>query len=194
MIARMAFVACVLVVPNIAWALGQDHGTRAVNNSGRPKGLAEIVNTDHRVHGYFVNWQDVFFFHGHTQTLNEFLVELEALQDTQLKVVIHAGQLEVKSPWDKQSRDKQAEWRLYTSPYVGFPKSSVEKREPFVTQVDVYVSGEVKLDELRVPTMAKVESGGEIEEFVKRHQETQTDKVPTKFESHIREASQGKAD
>jgi hypothetical protein len=171
MIARIVAVALVSISPTVAWAMGADHGTRPVGNSGWPKGLAEIVNADGRVHGYFVNWQDVFFFHGDTQALNEFLEDLTALKGTQLKVVIHPGRLEVKSPWDKQPRKITAEWQLYTSPHVGSPKTLVEKREPFVTRVDVYLGGDMRLSDLRIPASVGVESGGEIEEFVKRHQE-----------------------
>ncbi len=36
-------------------------------------------------------------------------------------------------------------------------------------QVDVWLGGQIKLDELQIPDDYTVESGGEIEEFIKRH-------------------------
>jgi hypothetical protein len=162
-----------LLIPTVAWALGSDHPKQPVHNDKWPKGLAELVNADNRVHGYFVNWEDVFFFRGDTASLNTFLIQYAQLPDTRLQVVLHPGKLEVRSPWDKQPRrEVVADWKLYATP---FTRDQVQaagvKPGPFVTRIDISLGGSVRLDELRVPANVPVESGGEIEAFVKRHKD-----------------------
>ena len=169
---RFAIVGMILalLIPALAWAVGSDHPKQPVNNDKWPKGLAGLVNAENRVHGYFVNWEDVFFFKGNTAALNDFLTNYAQLTDAKLHVVIHPGRLDVRSPWDKQPRLIAADWQLYASP---FTRDQVQadgvKSGPFVTRIDVWLGSSIKLDELRVPEKVSVESGGEIEAFVKKH-------------------------
>ena len=171
---RFAIVVMILasLASTPAWGLGADHPRQPVNNDKWPRGLAALVNADNRVHGFFVNWEDVFFFKGDTAALNDFLTKYAELPDTRLHVVVHPGRLEVRSPWDTQARDIAGDWKLYASP---FTREQVQaeplKPGPFVTRVDVWLGGSVTLGELRVPGNVSVESGGEIEAFVKRHAE-----------------------
>jgi hypothetical protein len=163
----IAIITVTLLVPTVVWAWGADHPKKPVNKNGWPKGLAELVNAENRVHGYFVNWEDVFFFKGDTAALNDFLTKYAQLPDTTLRVVIHPGRLNVRSPWDKEPRDIVADWRLYASPLMrDAERPGKLTRGPFVTRVDVCLGGSVKLTELRVPDNVSVESGGEIEAFV----------------------------
>jgi hypothetical protein len=169
----IAVMTLTLLVPTTAvWALGADHPKQAVTNDKWPKGLAELVNAENRVHGFFVNWEDVFFFIGDTAALNAFLAKYAQLPDTKLRVVIHPGRLDVRSPWDKQPRGIAADWKLYATPFARdqVMKDGVKPGD-FVTRIDVWLGGSIKLDELRVPEKVVVESGGEIEAFVKKHEQ-----------------------
>jgi hypothetical protein len=162
-------------VPCCLLALGADHrADRPVKTDGWPAGLAEIVNADNRVHGYFVNWQDVFFFRGDTGALNAFMDKCAKLPGTMLKIVIHPGKLEVKSPWDKAPRDIAANWQLYTTP---FERQQLEndhvKPGPFVSREDEWLGETLKLADIKIPANVTVESGGEIEAFVKNRATTQ---------------------
>src|SRR5262249_10819958 len=116
---RLFVVVGFLLVPSLALGLGADHpqGQPVFGSDRWPKGLADLVNSPLRVHGYFVNETDVFFFAGDTDRLNVFLKSYSQLPDAKLRLVLHLGTLEVKSPWDKQPRDIKADWRLYASPY-----------------------------------------------------------------------------
>ena len=143
---------------------------RPVNNDKWPAGLAELVNSENRVHGYFVNWEDVFFFRGDTAGLNQFLAKYSTLPAAKLELIVHAGKLEVKSPWDKQPREIVANWRLYTSPFEREQLTANGlKPGDFVTRVDVWLGDAIKLTELQVPQNVSVKSGGEIERFVEQH-------------------------
>jgi hypothetical protein len=135
--------AFVLAASAFAWGLGADHGTRPVGGSDNwPPGLRELVNTDRRVHGYFVNWEDVFYFAGDTDALNAFLGSCARLPGTQVRVVLHPGKADVRSPWDKGPRDVAADWKLYAS---AFAKEQVRAAHtdgvPFQVRVDVWLGG-----------------------------------------------------
>ena len=166
------FFGLAILVPTVVWALGSDHPQQPVNNPRWPQGLAAMVNAENREHGYSVNWEDVFFFKGDTADLNDFLQEYSTLTDTKLEVVLHPGNLEVRSPWDKQPRDLAADWQLYASP---FSRDQVRvggvEPGPFVTRVDVWLGGAVELSELDVPASVSIRSSGEIEAFVQNHRE-----------------------
>lgn len=164
---RVTFVALALLIPTVAWGLGADHPSTPISNDKWPKGLAELVNGENRVHGYFVNAIDILFFRGDASALNAFLTDYSRLAGTQLRLVLHPGKLEVKSPWDEQRRNLEADWKLYAAPYE--EDGARPKSGEFVTRVDVWLGGSVKLEELRVPANVAVESGGEIEAFVKSH-------------------------
>lgn len=163
-------IAFAFLIPAIAWSVGADHPSHPITNDQWPEGLAELVNRDNRVHGYFVNFEDILFFQGDTTALNAFLEQYAKLANTRLKVVIHPGKLEVKSPWDDEPRNISADWRLYASPFTRDQLQAGRlKPGPFVTCVDVWLGGSVNLKELRVPKNVLVESGGEIEAFVETH-------------------------
>jgi hypothetical protein len=140
-----------------------------------PQGLNELVNRPDRVHGYFVNWEDVFFFSGDTQTLNEFLAGYAKLETTVLELVVHPGPKRVRSPWDKADRAIHADWSLYMSPIAREQIEAGKPTEKFVTRVDVYLGGKVALDGLVVPVNIETRSGGELEQFVAAHKGKQVD-------------------
>lgn len=161
-----------VLIPTLAEALGSDHpnDTPIGGTDKWPAGLTELVNTDQRVHGYFVNWEDILFFEGETAALNGFLEKYAALPDTKLEVVLHPGKLEAKAPWDKNPTGVAADWRLYASPFSPDQVREVGVEPgPFITRIDVYLGGGVVLNELRVPQNVAVTSGGEIEAFIEAH-------------------------
>jgi hypothetical protein len=115
------------------------------------------------VHGYFVNWVDVFFYSGDTATFNTFVAGYSQRTDLKLRVVIHAGAKKARSPWDKADRDIAADWSYYVW-NVGIP----DPRKPAPSRVDVWLGSRIKLDELRIPANVEVVSGGEIERFIEK--------------------------
>ena len=169
---RQSIVAAIvlgLLLPALAWGLGRDYPKGPIGVSGWPAGLAELVNVDNRVHGFFVNSQDVIFFSGNTNALNDFLTKYSKLPNTKLQLVIHTGKLEVRSPWDPAARDIAADWKLSTGLHEADAKQTAAGM--FGTRVDVWLSGSIQLGDLKVPQNVTVTSGGEIESFVKKHRE-----------------------
>ena len=142
------------ITASSAFGLGADHSKEELARRG-----------PNCVHGYFVNWEDVFFFAGDTAALNKFLEGYAKTPDAVLRVVLHPGPKKARSPWDKEDRDIPADWSLYVW-NKGGPGGP-----PAPTRVDVWLGGKIKLDELRVPANVAVESGGEIDKFIEAHRQ-----------------------
>lgn len=122
----------------------------------------------HCVHGYTVNVTTVVaFFAGDAASFNEQLSTLgkskhELQQDATFatkKVVLHPGPM-VVSRYYKPERAISTDWSVTTWPEDRSNPSKVH------LQIDIWLGGQIKLEELRIPADFEVVSGGEIEKFV----------------------------
>jgi hypothetical protein len=163
-------LSCGALTAPEAFALGSDHPKGPVDgNELWPDGLKELANRSDRVHGYWVNETDVFFYDGDSKALNEFMDGYSKLKNTALRVVIHAGARKARSPWDKTERDIPVAWILAASSSP-LDKAVVQNAGGrFYTRVDVWLGSRLKLDDLRIPAAVEVVSGGEIEKFIAKH-------------------------
>src|SRR5688572_7823778 len=82
-------------------ALGADHGKDELARRG-----------PNCVHGFFVNWVDVFFFTGDAAACNAFVAEQVKDKGVLVRVVLHPGPKNAWSPWDKQERNQPIDWSL----------------------------------------------------------------------------------
>ncbi len=148
--------------------LGTDHPHPVIKGDGGwADAYYKIFNRPDRVHGFFVNSGDVFFYAGNTKAFNEFLVQCSVLEDISFKLILHVGRQKARSPWDKEDRDIAIDWRLYVD------RRSVKKgegRQPFIGEIDLWLGGSVKLAEVKVPINILVTSGGEIQDFIAEHE------------------------
>ena len=88
------------------FALGSDHPKGPVTgNELWPEGLKQLANRPDRVHGFWVNETDVFFYNGDSKAFNQFADGYGKLKGTALRVVLHAGTKKARSPWDTADRD-----------------------------------------------------------------------------------------
>jgi hypothetical protein len=125
----------------------------------------QLVKGQVPVHGYMVNWEDVFFYAGDTADFNRFAEAYSKLEHLELHIVIHAGAKMARSPWGSPDRDIPADW----SYYVWNTGSTAKDGKPAPARVDVWLGSRIKLEDLRIPSNVKVTSGGEIEKFVEEH-------------------------
>src|SRR5215472_10698065 len=97
-----------------ALALGSDYpnGTPVRSTGHWPTGMEDLVNITNRVHGFFVNDGDVFFFSGSANSFTQFLQKYSEIQGTVEKhrLILHEGAGEAKSPWAKTGR--LCDWQL----------------------------------------------------------------------------------
>ena len=98
------------------FALGMDHPKEKVSSSGWPKGMSELVNSPERIHGYFVNSEDVFFFVGSQKQFDQALKDYAKIEGVvQHKIIVHEGSGRAKSPWAKGEGEK-CDWKIYGTP------------------------------------------------------------------------------
>lgn len=142
-----------------AFGLGSDFSKEELSRNG------ELVKGQTPVHGYWVNWEDMFFYSGDTGELNRFLESYAKMTGHTRRVVIHAGGKKARSPWDMTDRDIPTDWSFYR-----WNTGSAENAKPAPSRVDIWIGTRIKLDELQVPAGIEVTSGGEIERFVERRQ------------------------
>lgn len=155
------------------FGLGSDYrnGESVGGTDGWPAGLKELVNTTNRVHGFFVNAQDYFFFSGNATNLFMFLhdyAKIEGIEKHQL--ILHDGVGEAKSPWEKTGRP--CDWQIFTCPrsWLALGKMAegtnslavmqqAAKNTNFVLEVHFWTGGKIDLNQLTLPR--NVELAGE---------------------------------
>jgi len=162
--------ALVLAVTAQVFGLGADHpADRPVNLDKAPPGLNKLINNTNRIHGFFVNAEDRFFFSGDTALFASFLKQYAALKGVAgHRLVIHTGKGVAKSPWD-DGKGKPCEWMLDVAP-VSWRKGHADKifRDPgrppakkgeaeYLAEVHVWLKGSIDMKKLTIPGGIHVE-------------------------------------
>lgn len=112
----LAIFACgISLVSSNAFGMGSDYLTNKLSNPYWPKGMAELVNVTNRVHGFWLNAEDVFFFSGSVTSFASFLEDYSRIQGIEKhQLILHDGVGEAKSPWAKTGQP--CDWELYGCP------------------------------------------------------------------------------
>jgi hypothetical protein len=77
-----------------------------------PEGMDALINIPNRVHGFFVNAEDVFFYAGSAADFTGFLMDYTKISAMEKHLLIlHDGIGEAKSPWETKGRP--CDWKLY---------------------------------------------------------------------------------
>jgi hypothetical protein len=160
-----------IITTRSAFGLGSDYpNERPVTASTNwPKGLDKLVNSTNRVHGFFVNQEDMFFFSGNASDLTAFLRDYAQLDGVvSRRLILHDGVGEAKSPWDKAGRP--CDWKLYVCP-KGWHNIGVLSRqgtnsvevlrkaahEPgYVSEVHFWTGGRIAKDQVEIPKNVEV--------------------------------------
>ncbi len=186
-----SFLLCLLPLSN-ALGIGADHPPvkPGANSTGRQTGLGALIHRADRVHGFFVNSEDVYFYAGDTPAVNEFLATYSKLENTKLEITLNRGSKKARSPWDKADRNIDVNWKLYTSPIDVslLMKSKLEQHEideikrqwkegPSVSKVEIWLGDRISLRDLNVPANIprRLTDDGthfpqEVKDFVAKHE------------------------
>ncbi len=165
-ILTVAFSLCALLARHKACALGSDHpaGQPIAGTTNWPSGLERMVNLTNRMHGFFINQADHYFYTGSQPQFAEFLKDFSKLGGpSEKRLIVHKGVGEAKSPWDKEGR--RCDWQLYTCPKGWHnlgklsldPKSTPEDRRKasqeagYVLEVHFWKDGTIALDKIQIP-------------------------------------------
>ena len=137
-----------------------------------PKGSYQWVNQPFRVHGYWVNFYDQFFYQQVNEELEKMVNGLARLPDVELRVILHAGKGQAKSPWSKAAVCP-ADWAVsFSGQFVPSDdgRETVRLRKSQQVVVDIWTGGQVELGKLKLPAGVDLRSGGEIDNFIRQHE------------------------
>lgn len=147
---RFLVTCATLLVAWSALGLGSDYRNDQPvgGTSAWPAGLKELVNTTNRVHGFFVNAEDIFFFSGSVTNLTEFLRGYSKIQGIEKhQLILHEGVGEAKSPWSTNSAP--CDWKLRACPKSWSTGAADEKA--FILEVHFWTGGKIALDRASIP-------------------------------------------
>jgi hypothetical protein len=158
-----------------AYALGSDHPANyPVNLTEVPAGVNELINQTNRVHGYFVNAEDRFFYAGGTAAFEAFLAQYAKLAGIAgHRLIVHAGRGQAKSPWDK-GEGKGCDWMMDVAPVswieghrevVRDTKADTPKsgNREYLVEIHVWTAGNVDLANVTIPAIVKVQNENQPE-------------------------------
>jgi len=159
-------------------ALGSDHpANRPVHGQDKwPTGLADLINKSGHAGGFFVNADDYFYFRGDAKTCNAFLKQYAAIENRPHRLILHPGRGRDKRPWEHKDL-KPIDWMvsIENRAWRSFPAPvPMARPKGYDVRIDLWVGGNVGLDQLQVPLEIDVASSGEIERFVATHQAKQS--------------------
>ena len=168
-----AFLLSLLLTAQAAFALGSDHPKEKVSSSGWPKGMSELVNSPERMHGYFVNAVDVFFFVGDQKNFNQALKDYAKIDGVvQRKIIVHEGVGRAKSPWQKDD-GKKCDWMIYGCP------ASWKGQDPnvkgFILEFHIWKDGRIKIEEGALPKGVLIERAENTEQDVEVKNQRKSD-------------------
>jgi len=154
----LVICAIILGTWNVFGLGGDIPNGKAVNEPSWPKGITNLVNTTNRVHGFFVNSEDIFFFSGTATNFTAFLLDYSRIQGVEnRRLILHDGPGEAKSPWDKAGR--LCDWKLYVCPKSGLEAVRTGKpstNTDYVVEVHFWTGGKIALDQVTVPKNVEV--------------------------------------
>lgn len=156
---------CLAMSASNAHAIGADFSAKEIAAMGK-----------HCVHGYWVNELTSFYFRGDAAAFNEHIKKLDAEQMFPVtwasrKVILHIGPKKAASPWDKAPRDIACDWNV--TAWMGDGPKPNEGPYPMNRQIDVWLGGNLKLEDLKIPADYEVVSGGEIEAFLGKRKKSE---------------------
>jgi hypothetical protein len=137
-----------------------------------PNELRGLLNNDARVSGTLGDFDTWTNYAGDAPKLNAFLKEYAKVPEVGLQVVLHPGRTKRKVGGTK--RTVHVDWTMHIAEnYSIRPNAAAFKGKKGLTTVDIWIGGQVELDKLQVPLNIDLISGGEIERFIKKHEERQ---------------------
>ena len=162
-----AFIITALDVFGLGSGYPNDKPVTGAQISSWPSGMSGLVDSPNRVHGFFENAEEIFFFSGSATNFSEFLQTYSQIQGIEKHcLILHDGTGEAKSPWD--TKGQPCDWKIY-----GCPKgwlnlatlkgtNSVEvmqkaAKEPgYILEVHFWTGGHIALDQVSIPKNIEV--------------------------------------
>jgi hypothetical protein len=148
-----AVVGAIAVAGWNVFGLGMDHPNgQPVNNPGSwPEGMTNLVNGTNRIHGFFVNITDVFFFAGTATNFSSFLEDYSKIGGTVDRhcLILHDGVGEAKSFGTSHG---PCDWELYGQGN-GWKNGICTN---YILEVHFWTGGRIALNQVAIPKNVEV--------------------------------------
>jgi hypothetical protein len=156
-------VTLILACSVQVFGMGSDHPTnQPVNLDKAPAAVNKLINNTNRVHGFWVNGGDRFFFAGDSSTFALFLKQYAALKGIAgHRLIIHPENSVAKSPWD-DGNGKPCDWMLdvalvswregHAKVYRdkdGSPPKEGEKE--YLVELHIWMRSKIDIKKIKVP-------------------------------------------
>jgi hypothetical protein len=147
----LLFLFGMLITACNAFGLGADYPKDfQFSGTNWPASMNELVNRTNRVHAFFVNAEDIFFFSGRATNFSEFLRDYAKIADIEKhRLILHEGIGEAKSPWSKAGQP--CDWKLYGCPAQWHNFHNAVKASRYLLEVHFWMGGRVALEQVAVP-------------------------------------------
>jgi len=171
----IALVAVVCCLPAFPLASNHPPGLPVGQQPDWPEGLADFLNSPGRVHGYFVNANDFFFYRGDTDEFNQFLDQYARLEKTPLTVVLQPGPGKTNFI-TRDDKEITFDWKVdvYCRGWAReIPPDLPGGKSQYVAIIQLHTGGEVNLNKVNVPVNVEVkyvEPAKQFTEFVAAHE------------------------
>jgi hypothetical protein len=145
--------------------------------SSMPEGMPALLNHDARIMGvvWFVDYYQAYCA-GDTETLNAFLADFGALEDTALEVVLcvwpRSASTENRNDSIEPPQKRRVDWWLTISINRRTIRGDAEqfRGHDWLAELHIQLDAGIRLDELTVPAHLPVRSAGELERFIAEHE------------------------
>jgi|TARA_B110000914_G_scaffold48852_1_gene41699 hypothetical protein len=150
-----SFALITAFVPQVAIASSGHYPNKLeITYDTWPEGMTALVNLPKRIHGYYVNAADVFFFTGNQKLFNEMLLKYSKIDGiVEHKIVIHEGRGRAKSPWQK-IEGLPCDWMIYGCPaswaWLDSRAEGEKKPEGHLIEIHIWKEGSIKIDHGRL--------------------------------------------
>jgi hypothetical protein len=158
----MLAACAIMFAASSAFGLGSDYNNdhpvtspQVAGADSWPKGMEHLVNAAHRVHGFFVNDEDVFFFAGSAADFTAFLLEYSKIDPIRKHVlIIHGGSGKAMSPWGGPG--VPCDWEIYGCSATR-SRNAKDVKDPtavspwYTLEVHFWSGGKIDLKQVTVP-------------------------------------------
>lgn len=172
---RLAFVGAFSLATFSAFGSGSDYPDHqpviGAQIARWPAGMRELVDSPERVHGFWENEEEVFFFAGTTTNFSEFLQAYSRISGIEKHcLILHGGTLVAKSPW--ATNGPPGDWQVYGCPKgwhnlgtLAGTNSAADLRkavtEPgYILEVHFWTGGRIALAQVSIPGNIEVRRDG----------------------------------
>lgn len=151
-----------------AWSMGTEElGNKPLSGANYKAwpGVIDVINDSHRVYQRWVNGNEMFFFQGDTEALNQALENLAKVKTDKVEVVLRVGPGQTTNFSGNKKIDFG--WRLHLIGGIAAAMRREDQGELIWARhpvLSIYVGEKISLDTLKIPAKITVSHIGQLQQ------------------------------